>query len=198
MGSLAVVNWRRRVKQHAKVYKGGCCIVCGYLRSTRALQFHHLDPTKKDFAISRCIRSWIRVKVELDKCVLLCSNCHTEVHDGILDLTPHLHKNPTPEEGERLLAQAGIASRNLQGQKTCARCGASIGRRATHCRPCHKKAVPPPTKVAWPPIEDLLREVEATSKQAVGLRLGVSDAAIKKRLVRYLPGWKPRPYRRAA
>lgn len=204
-----VIDWRRRTKQRALIYKGGTCIVCGYLRSVRALHFHHLDPSRKEFRVgSGNTRAWATIKRELDKCVVLCGNCHSEAHDGILDLTPHLHKNPSPEDGERRILASSFVPRQgrarvkrepyPQGQKTCARCGASIGRRSTHCRPCHKKAVPPPTKVAWPPPEDLLREVEATSKRAVGLRLGVSDAAVKKRLVRYLPGYQPRPYRRAA
>ena len=43
--------------------------------------FHHLDPREKDFAISSKL-SWTVVVEELKKCVLLCSNCHREAHDG--------------------------------------------------------------------------------------------------------------------
>jgi hypothetical protein len=63
-------------------YKGGKCSSCGYNKCIAALEFHHLDPSKKDFSISSSgnTRSWNKVKEELDKCVLLCSNCHREVH----------------------------------------------------------------------------------------------------------------------
>ena len=63
-------------------YKGGKCEQCGYDRCIEALEFHHTDPTKKDFNISSkgYTRSWKRVQEELDKCVTLCANCHREVH----------------------------------------------------------------------------------------------------------------------
>lgn len=74
---------RHKVKQMAVDYKGGCCEKCGYNKYVGALEFHHLDPTKKDFAIStngHC-RAWETIKLELDKCIMLCANCHREVHD---------------------------------------------------------------------------------------------------------------------
>ena len=55
-------------------------------KSIRALQFHHLDPTQKDFGISGTTKSFEKLKPELDKCVLLCANCHGEVHEGLLDI----------------------------------------------------------------------------------------------------------------
>lgn len=57
-------------------------MLCDYSRCLSALEFHHLDPTKKDFIISRCF-SLKKAKLELDKCILLCSNCHREVHAGV-------------------------------------------------------------------------------------------------------------------
>lgn len=70
-------------KQKCLAYKGGKCQVCGYDKCARALQFHHVDPNGKDFCIAtyRC-RAWETVKAELDKCLLVCSNCHAEIHDG--------------------------------------------------------------------------------------------------------------------
>ena len=73
----------RNVKQRAVEYKGGKCLLCGYSRSPWALVFHHVDPSQKDFSISSRSVSWDRVKNELDKCVLLCQNCHAEVHHGV-------------------------------------------------------------------------------------------------------------------
>lgn len=76
---------RKKLKQMAVDYKGGKCQLCSYDRCLKALQFHHLNSAKKDFGISRNghTRSWARIKAELDKCALLCSNCHAEVHAGL-------------------------------------------------------------------------------------------------------------------
>jgi hypothetical protein len=70
-----------RRKQAAVQYKGGACVECGYNRSIAALTFHHLDASTKDFEIGRKYNlSWKRLKIELDKCELLCANCHAEKH----------------------------------------------------------------------------------------------------------------------
>lgn len=82
----AVVSYRQRMKQKAIEYKGPFCKLCGYIGPARSMHFHHLDPLKKDFAISSVTRSWDRVKIELDKCVLLCCRCHCEVHGGLVSL----------------------------------------------------------------------------------------------------------------
>jgi hypothetical protein len=66
-------------------HKGGKCQICGYDRCHEALEFHHLDETGKDFGISNkgYTRSWSRIKQEIEKCLLLCANCHREVHSGL-------------------------------------------------------------------------------------------------------------------
>ena len=67
-------------------YKGGACCKCGYNKCLRALEFHHLDPTMKDFGISKRInRNIDELKAEVDKCILLCSNCHAEVHQELYE-----------------------------------------------------------------------------------------------------------------
>jgi hypothetical protein len=73
---------RLELKERAVAYKGGSCCLCGYDRCLRALAFHHLDPESKDFEISAKMR-WALVKAELDKTILVCSNCHHEVHSGL-------------------------------------------------------------------------------------------------------------------
>ena len=63
-------------------YKGGRCERCGYNRCLEALEFHHISSSEKDFSVSSrgYTRSWKRVREELDKCILLCANCHREIH----------------------------------------------------------------------------------------------------------------------
>lgn len=77
---------RRSVKQQGITYLGGSCLICGYNSCSAALDFHHQDPTKKDFNISQAYNSWEKIKPELDKCVLLCSRCHGEIHSGLITL----------------------------------------------------------------------------------------------------------------
>lgn len=80
----AVTIKRRAIKKALIEYKGGKCYRCGYNKSTRALEFHHLDPSEKDFGISKCItKSMASLKQEVDKCILVCSNCHAEIHEEL-------------------------------------------------------------------------------------------------------------------
>lgn len=63
---------------------GGCCCKCGYNKCKRALQFHHVDPSTKNFIL--CInnvwtKSWQIILKEFNKCILVCANCHAEIED---------------------------------------------------------------------------------------------------------------------
>ncbi|MFA5270914.1 MAG: hypothetical protein WC412_01065 [Candidatus Omnitrophota bacterium] len=78
----AVYKRRKKVKAMAVEYKGGKCEKCGYSRCIDALEFHHCNSNEKDFSISKkgYTRSWQKVKEEIDKCMLVCANCHREIH----------------------------------------------------------------------------------------------------------------------
>jgi hypothetical protein len=76
---------REGVKRRAVEYLGGECQICGYKRCLSALQFHHRDELEKEFNIGGSYnRSWKSLRAELDKCDLLCANCHCEVHGGLM------------------------------------------------------------------------------------------------------------------
>ena len=78
----SVKLFRHRHKQKAVDYLGSKCKLCGYNKCLRALVFHHRDPLEKEFDWSHYQnKSWCSTKLELDKCDLLCSNCHAEVHE---------------------------------------------------------------------------------------------------------------------
>jgi predicted HNH restriction endonuclease len=66
-------------KQEFVDYKGGKCELCGYDKNIAALDFHHVDPSIKESKLSD-FRSLAAARVELDKCILICSNCHRELH----------------------------------------------------------------------------------------------------------------------
>jgi 5-methylcytosine-specific restriction endonuclease McrA len=85
---LAVAKRRRKVKTLAIEYKGGKCQVCGYDKYQGALDLHHLNPQEKEFGIGDkgYTRSWDKIRSELDKCILVCANCHREIEAGITQL----------------------------------------------------------------------------------------------------------------
>jgi hypothetical protein len=63
---------------------GGECERCGYGKNYAALEFHHMEPSKKEFQLDlRCLsnRKWEVILLEAEKCKLLCSNCHAEEHN---------------------------------------------------------------------------------------------------------------------
>ncbi len=79
---------RAMMKQRAVDYKGGKCVRCGYSRSIHALEFHHTVRSTKDGTIMKrgglsMDALWRRLRLELDKCVMLCANCHREVEDDL-------------------------------------------------------------------------------------------------------------------
>lgn len=75
-----VIKYRQNRKKKAIEYKGGKCQKCGYDKCVYALDFHHLEKNEKEFNISKSTTNWERLKIELDKCILVCSNCHREIH----------------------------------------------------------------------------------------------------------------------
>ena len=79
-----VINSRRNKKDKLVELFGGKCTLCGYKKYSGALDFHHIDPKTKSFALSvkGLCYSWETVMTEAHKCVLLCKNCHTEVENG--------------------------------------------------------------------------------------------------------------------
>ena len=74
-------EYRQARKRHAIEYLGGKCQLCGYDKCIGALEFHHKDPTQKEFQLSKYLKNRNEVlHKELDKCMLLCANCHREIH----------------------------------------------------------------------------------------------------------------------
>lgn len=83
---------RRKIKLQAIEYKGGMCIFCEYSKYAGALDLHHTKGIK-NFTMGNdgYTHSWNDIKKELDKCVLVCSNCHREIHGGLIKLSADLN-----------------------------------------------------------------------------------------------------------
>jgi len=80
------VNKRKLNRKQLINTFGGRCQVCGYNKCSAALEFHHRDPKKKEIEISKFANNnkltYQQIR-ELEKCVLVCSCCHKEIHAGM-------------------------------------------------------------------------------------------------------------------
>ncbi len=166
----AVRKRRRKVKQKAIQYKGGKCKGCGYDKIVypEVFEFHHRDPSQKEFAISAqgCSRSWDRVKKELDKCDLYCANCHRIHHSNLSD---HHYEDYLEEDVKKI---------------TYCICGKVKLNRNRFCSPeCYQMST---CKVDWNNVNlpKLLKE-NNNNFCAVGRLLGISDVAVRKHYKKY-------------
>ncbi len=79
------VSRRQTLKQKAVAHLGGKCYNCGYDKYIGALEFHHRDPKEKDFVVAGSGKKWASIQEEIEKCILLCANCHREEHANLRD-----------------------------------------------------------------------------------------------------------------
>jgi hypothetical protein len=87
--------WRKTCKQKMITSFGGKCGICGYNKCNDSLQFHHLDPSIKEFSygsITANPKQWEKIVVEMEKCVMLCANCHIEIHAGIINIPDNIQR----------------------------------------------------------------------------------------------------------
>lgn len=87
------VVYDRDRKARAVALMGGACFECERDGPSRLFEFHHWDAGTKTFGISQSgisSRNWQDIVAELEKCVMLCANCHREVHAGVRTIRPTL------------------------------------------------------------------------------------------------------------
>lgn len=95
----ATTKRRRKIKLFAINYKGGKCMICGYKKYVGVLDLHHINGHKGfDFSTDGYRHSWEDIRAELEKCVLVCSNCHREIHGGLIDPALFMRAGPQPSE----------------------------------------------------------------------------------------------------
>ena len=172
-----VKAWRHNTKKKLIDCLGGKCNRCGYNRCFDALEFHHLDESKKEFTISSAMvrpRKWELLVEEVKKCILLCSICHRELHTKLWKL-----------EDIDIVEPTGFDSYDKIKEPTgqCPICGIDIFGGGVTCSPqCSaKKRI----KCKWPDKEELLRLTKLYPRIKIAEMLGVSDSAVAKREKQY-------------
>lgn len=76
-----ITGIRRAMKRKAVKIMGEKCSICGYSKCISALEFHHINSEEKEIGLSSgFFKSWQDYLKELMKCILVCSNCHKEIH----------------------------------------------------------------------------------------------------------------------
>lgn len=177
--AMKMTSFHRQTKKKAVEYKGGECERCGYDKSLAALVFHHRDPKEKDFRISEKNRKWEQVEIELDKCDLLCSNCHHEEHERIAEIG-------RKERYEKI--RSSIPER-ISGpilEIECSTCKKMIRRLRSEIRGkrvfCSLKcASKNQERIKWPDKEELKILVWENPVTYLAKTFGVSNKAVKKR-----------------
>jgi hypothetical protein len=107
----------QRRKERLVELHGGRCEICGYRKCIRALTFHHVDPTTKRFTLASSLsRSWESLVREVGKCVLVCENCHREIHHGVTEIPRDLRRRAERNAEGVQRIQRRRAGRPLGGQ----------------------------------------------------------------------------------
>lgn len=180
---------RYRMKQEAVTLKGGKCSVCGWSGNIAAFQFHHRDPSKKEFGISTSPKvSWEKYWAEIEKCDLVCANCHSILHAKNDD--PQFLKDVGNYAGRKLVVseipwknQTHVAT---QHSHVCSHCDTpftSPRKIQKYCCPnCQQKAN---RRCSWPTKLELQRLVVELPMTKIGEKFGVSDNAVRKWCKKY-------------
>lgn len=159
--------------------KGGGCEICGYNKNLAALEFHHIDKTTKESqldsrTLSNSTMEWIMS--EFEKCMVLCANCHREVH------SPDLMMENVSERIEKFDLERSDKWITLAEPKkyNCEDCGCEISKWGNKCKECAHKSR---RKVDRPEKSVIFEMVANEGYRSVGRKFGVSDNTVRKWLI---------------
>ena len=173
-----VKNFRSRLKERATYVLGEKCQICGYNKCIAALEFHHVNPEEKEITFSgNTNRSWEITRKEIQKCTLLCANCHREAHNGFIDMDSLL--SSFSEERAKEIDEL-VRLTKIGKIWYCKECGVEVTRGNTRCASCAAKDRRVTIDKERPTREELKQLIRTTSFVELGRRYGVSDNAIRK------------------
>lgn len=191
--SEAVITWRNRTKQRMIDAMGGKCVECGYTGCPATFDFHHIDPSTKEFGMGGMRANpvaWSRICKELKKCVILCANCHREVEAGYRTLKSNISTfNPAYEVYDGISNRT--KPREFDRTILCVECKTELPAYTTRHKYCsdvcktiaaRRNAVKKdrPRKTAWPDKDTLHHDIQSMTWVAIGKKYGVSDNAVRK------------------
>lgn len=165
----------RNLRKEEMVYvMGDKCQLCGYNKCIKALEFHHIDPKEKDFTFNKAkSKSWEVTNLELQKCILVCANCHREIHDNLEVFS--LKSSYNPERAKEITNRIHCLKNH---QNTyCSNCGAIISSKAKLCPKCFNET----RRIVSRPERNILKqEIRTTPFLQIGKKYGVTDNAVRK------------------
>lgn len=178
--SQNIIAFRQRRKMNLIKVAGGKCAICGYDHCVTALEFHHIDPAQKSYgvAVNGNCHDLEKDLAEIKKCILVCANCHREIHEGLYSEVELWDKQNYSEEIAEQLRQE---KHNLQTKTHyfCSSCGVEITCDSSTgmCAPCAAKSRRVATRPSRDELKFLIRTCTFTD---IGRKYGVTDNAIRK------------------
>lgn len=169
-----VKKWRQTTKKRIIDSMGGQCQICGYNKCESALALHHINPEEKEISMGSIRanpRNWLSIVLELRKCVLLCHNCHSEVHSGLSQLPQNFS---TFDENFM-----EYKSETIIEEDNCPICNKNKPVFRKYCsNVCSGKSS---RKVNWDDI-NLEKLIQTNSIVSIAENLNVSETSVRKRL----------------
>lgn len=174
MSYQAVKNSRHNLKRRLIYIMGSKCQICGYNKCQSALEFHHINPKQKDFHLGSNLNiSFNKAKEEVKKCILVCSNCHREIHEGLIN--DNLNSSYDEKRAEEI--QQELDDFKNKTIHYCKNCGKIISSKAIFCLECSANNA----RVVERPSKQILKEkIRNTPFTQIGAEYQVSDNTIRK------------------
>lgn len=180
MGAKETSDFRRRRKENLLRVCGDKCAICGYSKLKAALEFHHIDPSQKEYAIASngTCHDLEKDLSEVKKCLLVCANCHREIHADLFT---------TKELWERQIYLENVADELRQDKYQ------RLGTKEYYCKNCNKKITKysdsglcadcvriKQRKAERPNRDELKKLIRSTPFTHIAAQFDVSDNTIRK------------------
>ena len=151
------------------------CYICGYNKYKEVLEFHHIIPDEKEFGIGFITsKSLENIVKEIKKCILVCSNCHREIHLGVTEFNVPMPPDIRVDELRR--------RRKYKEEDYICECGNKKHKQSNVCRECWSFSQ---RKVERPSKEKLQEMMKWNTWTGIGREYGVSDNAVRKWAKKY-------------
>lgn len=177
--SEAVKKWRRATKNRVVTAMGGKCVICGYNKCMDALELHHIISHDKEFGLGKILgnpAAWLKIVDELRKCVLLCSNCHRELHKELVEL-PKNHASFNEDYVQYKYYD------NLTGK--CIICGKPTPLSNITCS--SQCAAKRSRSIDWYNVNLVTKIQAGRTLNSIADELNISPASVSKRIKKYHP-----------